>query len=127
MEQEIRFHCLVSELFDFAKPKSPAYTKKVLCYAQGGYELLSEKFRSNNWNLCKSDNINTHANSVTNSLISITKFCIPTKYICTMPRELPWVNNSITKKYEQGKKHSAKQRVQDPQTTGKHSGDCVTV
>ena len=57
--------------------------------------MLREKASSVNWNELQDDDINVYANNITNTILEISKQCIPNKVIRVRSSDPPWITNSL--------------------------------
>ena len=95
LNQDLRYHCPVFGILKFSKPKITSYTRHIWTYNQGNYNLLREKAANTDWNSLQDNNINIHAENITNYILTIAKECIPNKTIRVRPSEPPWITSNI--------------------------------
>ena len=81
LEQNIRYHCPVYCVFNFVKPVSPTYERKIYLFDRGDYQSFTNDIYDTDWNLLKSDSINTYAENVINTITSLANIHIPNKMI----------------------------------------------
>ena len=104
LNQEIRYHCPIYGIFKFSKPKYASFTRHIWNYDKGNYELLHNKATSFDWDYIKDNDINTYANNISSTVITIAKECIPNRYIKIKPSEPPWINSTIKRNIRKRKR-----------------------
>ena len=93
LPQQVRYHCPVYGILNVSKPKSVSYVRNIWSYDRGNYDKLREKASSVNWN----DDINVCANNITDTILELSKQCIPNKVIRFRSSDPPWITNSLKK------------------------------
>ena len=97
LEQNIRYHCLVYCVLNFVKPVSPIYERKIYLFDRGDYQSFINDIYDTDWNLLKSDSINSYAENVTNTITSLANKHIPNKMIKIRKTDPPWLTVNIKK------------------------------
>ena len=97
LEQNIRYHCPVYCVLNFVKPVSPIYQRKIYLFDRGDYQSFINDIYDTDWNLLKSDSINTYAENVTNTITSLANIHIPNKMINIRKTDPPWLTANIKK------------------------------
>ena len=97
LEQNIRYHCPVYCVLNFVKPVSPIYQRKIYLFDRGDYQSFINNIYDTDWNLLKSDSINTYAENVTNTITSLANIHIPNKMINIRKTDPPWLTTNIKK------------------------------
>ncbi|XP_053380636.1 uncharacterized protein LOC128548935 [Mercenaria mercenaria] len=104
LDQNVRFHCPIFALFAFSKPKLKSFKRLVWQYDRGDYDSLRRNICNTNWEILKDDNIEAYAASVTQTLLDLSKQCIPTKFITVKSNDSPWITTQIKQKIRKRKK-----------------------
>ena len=104
LEQDIRFHCPIFGIFNFAKPKFKSYLRHVWIYSQGDYNLLRAKASSFDWTSIQNTDINQHAKNISDTILSLSKSCIPNKFVRIRPSEPPWMTTRIKQQIRKRKR-----------------------
>ena len=104
LEQDIRFHCPIFGIFNFAKPKFKSYLRHVWIYFQGDYNLLRAKAGSFDWTSIQNRDINQYAKNITDTILSLSKSCIPNKFVRIRPSEPPWMTTIIKQQIRKRKR-----------------------
>ena len=73
-------------------------------YDQDNYELLHDMATSFDWDYIKDNDINTYANNINTTIITIAKECIPNRHLRIKPSEPPWINSSIKRNIRKRKR-----------------------
>ena len=73
-------------------------------FDQGNYELLHDKATSFDWDYIKDNDINTYANNINTTIITIAKECIPNRHIRIKPSEPPGINSTIKRNIRKRKR-----------------------
>ena len=81
LHQDIRYHCPVFGVFNFSKPKSKCFKRRVWQYDRGDYDLLRQKASSSDWNSLQNSDINIYTKNFYNLLTEITDSCIPNRHV----------------------------------------------
>ena len=97
LQQDVRYHCPIYGIFNFAKPKQKSYTRHIWKYEQGDYVTLEHMANTFDWASLKHKDINIYSANITEKLLEISKLCIPNKIIRIRPSEPTWMNSSIKK------------------------------
>ena len=95
LEQDLRYHCPIFGLLNFAKPKIKSYTRQIWSYDQGDYQRLRAKAAETDWDALRHENLDIYATNVTSQILSIAKNCIPNKVIRIKPTDPPWLTTHI--------------------------------
>ena len=95
LHQDIRYHCPVFGIFNFRKPKSLSFKRRICKYDDGNYEILRQKASATNCNDFANNDINTYCENLIEHLQSITEMCIPNKVITIRPSDPPWITTLI--------------------------------
>ena len=95
LEQDLRYHCPIFGLLNFAKPKIKSYTRQIWSYDQGDYQRLRAKAAETDWDALRHENLDIYATNVTSQILSIAKDCIPNKVIRIKPTDPPWLTTHI--------------------------------
>ena len=66
------------------------FTRHVLGYEQGDYDLLRQKASAIDWNSLQNDNIDVHAENINTAIKSLPTKCIPNKHVRIKPLDPPW-------------------------------------
>ena len=111
LNQEHRYHCPIFGIYNFSKPKSKSFTRHIWKYDQGDYNLLRNKAAFTDWVSLEDNDINTHANNVTDYILSISKLYIPNKNIKVRPSDPPWLTTFI-KRYIRKRKRAYRKAKQ---------------
>ena len=115
LQQDVRYHCPICGIFNFAKPKQKSYTRHIWKYEQGDYVTLKHMANTFDWTSLKHEDINIYSANITEKLLEISKFCIPNKIIRIRPSEPTWMNSSIKKLIRKRKRAFRKaKRSQSP-------------
>ncbi len=77
LDQHIHYHCPIYGIFDFCKPHSQTFTRKIYLYDQCDYNLMREKARDTDWASAENEDVNTHANNITDLIIQLADSNIP--------------------------------------------------
>ena len=93
LQQDVRYHCPIYGIFNFAKPKQKSYTRHIWKYEQGDYVTLKHMANTFDWTSLKHEDINIYSANITEKILEISKFCIPNKIIRIRPSE-PTLMNS---------------------------------
>ena len=104
LNQEVRYHCPIYGILKFSKPKFTSFTRHIWYYDQDNYELLHDTATSFDWDYIKDNDINTYANNINTTIITIAKECIPNRHLRIKPSEPPWINSSIKRNIRKRKR-----------------------
>ena len=115
LQQDVRYHCPIYGIFNFAKPKQKSYTRHIWKYEQGDYVTLKHLANTFDWTSLKHEDINIYSANITEKILEISKLCIPNKIIRIRPSEPTWMNSSIKKLIRKRKRAFRKaKRSQSP-------------
>ena len=92
------------EFLTFANQKVfPLNVIYIWFYDRGNYDLLREKASLFNWTELQDDDINIYAKNITDTIMDLSKQCIPNKSVRVKSPDPPWITSSV-------KKHSRARR-----------------
>ncbi len=113
----VRYHCPVVAVLKINKPKAIAYKRKIWLYDQGNYEDFRLKLNSINWHdILQTENLDTTADIITNSIIDAASATIPNKVVTIRPNDIPWFNNNIRKLIRKRNRYHTKAKNTNPES-----------
>ena len=65
LQQDVRYHCPIYGIFNFAKPKQKSYTRHIWKYEQGDYVTLKHMANTFDWTSLKHEDINIYSANIT--------------------------------------------------------------
>ena len=104
LNHEHRYHCPVFGILKFTKPKKKSFTRHIYNYDNGNFDLLRNKASSFDWDTLQDENIDIYASNIETKIISLSRECIPNKYIKIRPFEPPWLTALLKLKIRQRKR-----------------------
>ena len=104
LNHEHRYHCPVFGILKFTKPKKKSFTRHIYNYDNGNFDLLRDKASSFDWDTLQDENIDIYASNIETKIISLSRECIPNKYIKIRPFEPPWLTALLKLKIRQRKR-----------------------
>ncbi|XP_053388703.1 uncharacterized protein LOC128551811 [Mercenaria mercenaria] len=108
LDQQVRFHCPIFGLINFKKSKIHTFKRHIWLFDKGNYQLLREKAANINWHQLKHTNINTYTKNITDTILSISKSCIPNKDVTIRPSDPPWFPPNLKKMIRQRRRYYKK-------------------
>ncbi len=76
----IRFHCPIVTVMKFNKPKTSTYKRRIWLYDRGDFDNYRNIINTTNWdNLLQSDDLNSIATSISDTIIDAATKTIPNK------------------------------------------------
>ena len=112
----IRYHCPVYCILKFPKPKYKTFQRFIWKYNEGDYNLLNNKFANFDWTSVENDDVNIYAEQLTDTILSISKTCIPNKIVTIRSKDTPWFNNNLRKLIRKRKRaHTRAKRTNYPE------------
>ena len=97
LPQQVRYHCPIYGILNFCKPKSVSLERNIWLYDRGNYDLLREKASLLNWVELQDDDINIYAKNITDTIMDLSKQCIPNKSVRVKSSDPPWITSSVKK------------------------------
>ena len=79
LNQEVRYHCPIFGILNFAKPKRKSYLRHTWSHDRGDYNILREKASTTYWERIYDQDVNKHVQNITELIIDISKTCIPNR------------------------------------------------
>ena len=107
LNQDLRYHCPIYGIFKFSKPKVTSFTRRIWYYDRCDFNVLRNKVNTVDWNSLQDNNIDTIANNIHSTVMSLATECIPNKYVRVRPIEPAWINLKI-KRYIRKRKRAYK-------------------
>ena len=104
LNHEHRYHCPVFGILTFTKPKKKSFTRHIYNYDNDNFDLLRDKASSFDWDTLQDENIDIYASNIETKIISLSRECIPNKYIKIRPFEPPWLTALLKLKIRQRKR-----------------------
>ena len=101
LNQDLRYHCPIYGFFKFSKPKVNSFTRRIWYYDR----RTSFKVNVVDWNSLQDNNIDTYANNIHSTVMSLATECIPNKHVSVT--EPTWINSKI-KRYIRKRKRAYK-------------------
>ena len=95
--QEQPYHCPISGVFNFRKPKVKAYKRRIWRYDDGNYGLLRQKVSNTDCSICQNTNINVDAQNIIEILNVLKETCAPIKVVTFRLSDSPWLTTAIKK------------------------------
>ena len=95
--QDIRYHCPTYCVLKFKKHLSKAFSHKIWLYENAYYDAFRQTVSDYDWSTVIKEDVNSYANTLTHTLINLSKQYIPHKIVTIRPLDLPWINNNIRK------------------------------
>ena len=105
--QDLRYHCPIYGIFKFSKPKVSSFTRRIWYYDRCDFNVLRNKVNAVDWNSLQDNNIDTYANNIHSTVMSLATECIPNKHVRVRPVEPAWINSKI-KRYIRKRKRAYK-------------------
>ena len=95
LDQNLRYHCPVFAVFSFDKCKQPCFRRRIWKYDEADYVRLNHLNTDFYWSTIKSEDINTYAESFTDTLMEFCSLAIPNKMATIRPSAPPWLNSHV--------------------------------
>ena len=95
--QDIRYHCPTYCVLKFKKHISKVFSHKIWLYENGNYDAFRQTVSNYDWSTVIKEDVNSYANTLTQTLINLSEQYIPNKKVTIRPLDLPWINNNIRK------------------------------
>ena len=76
---------------------SVSFERNIWLYDRGNYDLLREKASLLNWVELQDDDINIYAKNITDTIMDLSKQCIPNKSVRVKSSDPPWITSSVKK------------------------------
>ena len=95
--QDIRYHCQTYCGLKFKKHLSKAFSRKSWLYENGNYDAFRQTVSNYDWSTVIKEDVNSYANTLTQTLIYLSQHYIPNKNVTIRPLDLPWINTNIRK------------------------------
>ena len=103
----MRYHCPIYGIFKFSKPKVSSFTRRIWYYDRCDFNVLRDKVNAVDWNSLQDNNIDTYANNIHSTVMSLATECIPNKHVRVRPVEPAWIYSKI-KRYIRKRKRAYK-------------------
>ena len=97
LEQNIRDHCPVFCVLTFSKPSAPLYKRRVFIYDRGNYQAFSNDLVQTDWQILKSENINTYAENITERINTLANKHVPNRLINARKTDPAWLTTHVKK------------------------------
>ena len=107
LNQDLRYHCPIYGIFKFSKPKVSSFTRRIWYFDRCDFNVLRNKVNAVDWNSLQDNNIDTYANNIHSTVMSLATECIPNKHVRVRPVEPAWINSKI-KRYIRKRKRAYK-------------------
>ena len=95
LNQDLRYHCPIYGIFKFSKPKVSSFTRRIWYYDRCDFNVLRNKGNAVDWDSLQDINIDTFANNIHSTVMSLATECIPNKLARVRPTEPVWINSKI--------------------------------
>ena len=97
LKRNIRYHCPVFYVLTFSKPLAPLYKRRVFIYDRGNYQTFSNGLVQTDWQILKSENINTYAENITKRITTLTNKHVPNRLINASKTDPAWLTTHVKK------------------------------
>ena len=97
LNQNVRYHCPIFGLINLKLNKNKTFKRHVWIFDKGDYQQLRNKALNINWNNLIHKNIDIYVKNITDSILSISKECIPFREVTIRADEPPWLTTHIKK------------------------------
>ena len=97
LDQQQRYHCPVYCLLHCNKPHAKSFKRLVWKYDQCNFDNMRRDAAAYNWDSLENNDIDTYANNITQTIISLSKKHIPNKTVTIRQSDPPWMHNEIRK------------------------------
>ena len=105
LNQDIRYHCPVCGILQFAKLKCKTFKRHIWDYEKENYESLREQASLIDWPALDDDNIDTYSENITSKIVHLAKDNITNRNITIHPSDTPWITSEL-KRYIRKRKRS---------------------
>ena len=95
LDQDIRFHCPIYGLLKTNKTRDHSFTRLIWSFDRGDYTLLKSKALEVDWDMRKSNNIDTYASNITETISSLAHSAIPNRKVYIRPSDPPWFSSGL--------------------------------
>ena len=83
--QDIRYHCPTYCVLKFKKHLSKAFSRKIWLYEKGNYDAFRQTVSDYDWSTVIKEDVNSYANTLTQTLINLSEQYIPNKNVTIRP------------------------------------------
>lgn len=95
LEQNIRYHCPIYGIFNCNKVKNKPFRRQIWNFNSGDYEQLRHLISSTDWESLFNEDVDLHAQNITDRILKLSKRCIYNRNINIKPNEPKWLTSNI--------------------------------